>query len=119
MALEGHFDIVVLDVMLPEKSGIEIASALREAGCDTPILFLTALGKESDVLRGFGVGADDYMVKPFSPRELVVRISAILRRQQAGPPRSDSTIEFGSLSLSRLRATQLLCRWRSTGTDPL
>lgn len=80
MALEHEFDICVLDVMLPGKSGTEIVAAMHDAGCITPILFLTALGAETDILRGFGVGADDYMVKPFSPRILLVRISAILKR---------------------------------------
>ncbi len=82
-ALEREFDICVLDVLLPGKPGTEIASAMQQAGCDTPILFLTALGAESDILRGFGVGADDYMVKPFSPRILLVRIQAILKRFRA------------------------------------
>lgn len=80
LALEYDFDICVLDVMLPGKNGTAIATAMREAGCDTPILFLTALGNESDILHGFGTGADDYMVKPFSPRILLVRIAAILNR---------------------------------------
>lgn len=79
-ALEREFDICVLDVMLPGISGTEAASAMRQAGCNTPVLFLTALGAESDILRGFEVGADDYIVKPFSPRILLVRIRAILKR---------------------------------------
>lgn len=83
LALERDFDICVLDVLLPRKPGTEIASAMQQAGCNTPILFLTALGAESDILRGFGVGADDYMVKPFSPRILLVRIRAILKRLRA------------------------------------
>lgn len=79
-ALNGAFDICILDVRLPNKTGTEVAAFMRDSGCDTPILFLTALGSEADILRGFGVGADDYIVKPFSPRELLVRIEAILRR---------------------------------------
>lgn len=98
-ALDKPFDICVLDVMLPDKSGIEIAVAMRKAGCDTPILFLTALGNESDILRGFGAGADDYMVKPFSPRVLVVRIDAILRRQQNSTPEQNLMIGSGPISL--------------------
>lgn len=82
-ALNGQFDICILDVMLPHVSGTEIAVAVRENSNDIPILFLTALGNEADILRGFGVGADDYLVKPFSPRELLVRIEAILRRHQS------------------------------------
>jgi DNA-binding response OmpR family regulator len=83
-ALNGRFDICVFDEMLPNKSGTEIASTMRRAGNATPILFLSALGSESDVLRGFGAGADDYVVKPFSPRELLVRVDAILRRSATG-----------------------------------
>lgn len=83
-ALNGRFDICVFDEMLPNKSGTDIASAMRRVGNATPIIFLSALGSESDVLRGFGAGADDYVVKPFSPRELLVRVDAILRRSTTG-----------------------------------
>lgn len=72
--------------MLPLKTGSDIAAAMRKCGNATPILFLSAMGNETDILRGFGVGADDYMVKPFSPRELLVRIEAILRRSSTGSP---------------------------------
>ncbi len=79
-ALNQHFDICVFDEMLPKKSGSEIATAMRKVGIETPILFLSALSSEADVIRGFGAGGDDYVVKPFSPRELLVRVDAILRR---------------------------------------
>ena len=98
-SLNGDFDICIFDVMLPKKSGIEIASGMRESGNSTPILFLTALGNEDDILQGFDVGADDYMVKPFSPRELLVRIEAILRRQSARPSDQDLKLEFGPIQL--------------------
>lgn len=87
-ALNGTFDICVFDEMLPEKSGTDIAAAMRSAENATPIVFLSALGREADVLRGFGAGGDDYIVKPFSPRELLVRVDAILRRSAAGPRNS-------------------------------
>ncbi|MCH9673166.1 MAG: response regulator transcription factor [Gammaproteobacteria bacterium] len=99
IALEVEFDICILDVMLPTKSGIEIAAAMRDAGCSTPILFLTALGNESDILRGFGAGADDYIVKPFSPRVLLVRIEAILRRHQNGSTNPDQPLICGPVQL--------------------
>ncbi len=108
-ALKGGFDICILDVMLPSKSGTEIAAALREAGSVTPILFLSALGNETDILRGFGVGADDYMVKPFSPRELLVRIEAILRRGPARQTGIEQTLEFGPIALDGAQPT---CRVR-------
>lgn len=105
-ALERFFDICVLDVMLPERNGTAVAAAMREAGCKTPILFLTALGTETDILRGFGVGADDYMVKPFSPRILLVRISAILKRFQARQPIESCMLRLGSIQLDD---TQPVC----------
>ena len=109
-ALERRFDICILDVMLPTKAGIDVASEMRGSGCDTPILFLTALGNEADILRGFGVGADDYMVKPFSPRELLVRIEAILRRALMTPPTDapmviDKRIEQGPIQLGDTQPT--------------
>ncbi len=82
-ALNEPFDICVFDEMLPNRSGSDIASAMRKAGIGTPILFLSALSSEADVIRGFGVGGDDYVVKPFSPRELLVRVDAILRRSSS------------------------------------
>lgn len=105
-ALHERFDLYVLDVMLPNKSGIEIASALRSSGCETPVLFLTALGNEKDVLNGFEVGADDYMVKPFSPRELLVRITAILKRWRAKSSVDHSVVHCGPIELDD---TQAVC----------
>ena len=113
-ALKDDFDICILDVMLPHKSGIEIASALRRTGSTTPILFLTALGNEADILRGFGVGADDYMVKPFSPRELLVRIEAILRRQPARQPDQEPKLEFGPIQLDNAQPN---CRVNGTPVE--
>jgi two-component system OmpR family response regulator len=79
-ALEcGHFNLIVLDLMLPGESGLEICRMLRTTS-DIPIIMLTALGEEVDRVVGLEVGADDYVAKPFSPRELVGRIRAVLRR---------------------------------------
>lgn len=75
----GRFDLVVLDLMLPGEDGMSIARRLRQAG-NLPILMLTARGTEIDRIVGLEVGADDYMAKPFSPRELLARIRAVLRR---------------------------------------
>ncbi len=94
-------DLVVLDVMLPDITGIEVCRQLRrtEATASIPVVMLTAKGEEVDRVVGFEVGADDYVVKPFSPRELVLRIEAILRRL-GGPERASSaTIEVGSLAI--------------------
>ncbi|HEY0418514.1 MAG TPA: response regulator [Acetobacteraceae bacterium] len=79
----GHFQLVVLDLMLPGESGLDLARWLRSAS-DVPIVMLTALGEESDRIAGLELGADDYLAKPFNPRELLARIRAVLRR--AGDP---------------------------------
>jgi DNA-binding response OmpR family regulator len=73
-------DLVVLDLMLPGLSGLEVCKRLRESRPDVPVIMLTALGEESDRVVGLETGADDYMVKPFSPRELVLRVQSVLRR---------------------------------------
>lgn len=77
--LKGSFDLVVLDLMLPDISGEDIAASIREHS-DLPIIMLTAKSAEEDRIKGLGIGADDYVVKPFSPRELVARVAALLRR---------------------------------------
>ncbi|MBM7502794.1 response regulator transcription factor [Agromyces aurantiacus] len=89
-------DAVVLDLMLPGLDGIEVLRRLRTARPSMPILMLTARGEEDDRLVGLESGADDYIVKPFSPRELVLRVQAVLRRTGGGPP---ALLEDGALSL--------------------
>jgi len=76
-------DLVVLDIMMPDMDGWTVCERLRELS-DIPIIFVTAVGKETDIVRGLEMGADDYLVKPFSPRELVARIEAVLRRGVRG-----------------------------------
>jgi DNA-binding response OmpR family regulator len=80
----GGVDLVVLDVMLPDGSGLEICRDLRGQGSVVPIILLTALKEDVDRIVGLEVGADDYLGKPFNPRELVARIRAVLRRQTGG-----------------------------------
>ncbi len=79
--LEGCFDMVILDVMLPNLSGFEVCKAVRKKGDSTPIILLTARGEEIDKVLGLELGADDYITKPFSIRELIARIKAVLRRR--------------------------------------
>lgn len=79
MALENDYDAILLDIMMPEMDGIEVCQELRKEK-KTPVIMLTAKGEESNRVQGFEVGADDYIVKPFSPREVVLRVKAILRR---------------------------------------
>lgn len=78
-ALNGDYDLIILDLMLPGMDGIEVCEKLRESKA-TPIIMLTAKGEESNRVQGFEVGTDDYIVKPFSPREVVLRVKALLRR---------------------------------------
>ena len=79
-AQSGEYDLIVLDVMLPGLSGFEVLRQLRESGCNTPVLMLTARGDDVDRIVGLEMGADDYLPKPFNPRELLARIKAVLRR---------------------------------------
>lgn len=79
LALNEEFNCILLDIMMPEMDGIEVAKRLRNEK-STPIIMLTAKGEENNRVEGFEVGADDYIVKPFSPREVVLRVKAILRR---------------------------------------
>jgi DNA-binding response OmpR family regulator len=79
-AVQNRYDLILLDIMLPEVSGFDICKAARKEGVNTPIIMLTAKGEEIDKVLGLELGADDYMTKPFSLRELLARIKAILRR---------------------------------------
>ena len=81
--VEGSFDLLLLDVMLPFKTGFDVCRELRRRGVTTPILMLTARAQESDKVMGLDLGADDYLTKPFSPHELRARIRALLRRSAA------------------------------------
>jgi DNA-binding response OmpR family regulator len=92
-------DLVVLDLMLPKVDGLEIARRLR-AGSDTPIIMLTARREEADRITGLEMGADDYVVKPFSPQELVSRVKAVLRRTHGSTPTgSERPLEFDNLCI--------------------
>ena len=106
-ALRRQYDCVVLDLMLPGRDGIEVCRQLR-ARIDVPIVMVTARGEEADRVLGLEVGADDYVTKPFSPRELLARIRANVRRVrgQAGPPQD--TIQVGGLVLDPAKMTVTL-----------
>ncbi|MBN1484904.1 MAG: response regulator transcription factor [Chloroflexia bacterium] len=91
-------DLIVLDLMLPEIDGLEVARTLRQEGNFVPIIMLTARVEESDRLIGLELGADDYVSKPFSPRELVARVRAVLRRVE-GPPPAREVVEAGPFAI--------------------
>lgn len=103
-----EFDLVVLDLMLPGVNGLEILRALRKERHEVRVIILTALASEDDLLRGFEAGADDYMSKPFSPRELVARVQAQFRRKEldhAPPPQlelpGDIQVDLARLEVHR------------------
>ncbi len=99
-------DLVVLDLMLPKLDGLEVCRRIR-AEREVPIIMLTAKSEEIDKLLGLGLGADDYLTKPFSPRELVARVQAVLRRAQAGPKQPGDVVQVGDLRISpKLRSVE-------------
>ena len=85
-ALETRFEAILLDVMLPKKDGFSVCRELRARGVRTPILMLTARSQEEDTVKGLQLGADDYVVKPYRPHELLARVQALMRRASEPPP---------------------------------
>src|SRR3954453_11942684 len=99
-AREGTPDLVVLDLMLPGIDGLEVCRQLRGES-SVPIIMLTAKGEDADKILGLGLGADDYLVKPFSPGELIARVKAVLRRTQAAAPAMPGdVVRVGGLRIS-------------------
>jgi len=98
---ENAPDIILLDIMLPGLDGIEICKRLKQSSdvSHIPVVMLTARGEEADVVTGLEIGADDYITKPFSPRVLVARVKAILRRQSQGRTNDSDAISIGELSI--------------------
>lgn len=97
LALSNHFDLIILDLMLPRLDGLSLCRELREQGVDTPVLMLTARGDNSDVISGFEQGADDYLVKPFDLRVLEARVQALYRRKTG--KLALNTLRYGALQL--------------------
>jgi two-component system alkaline phosphatase synthesis response regulator PhoP len=96
-ATQIPFDLIILDVMLPRKSGFVVCRDIRQAGLITPILMLTARGQTSDKVNGLKIGADDYVTKPFNMLELMARVEALLRRAPSRPVAQTSGFDFGSI----------------------
>ena len=102
---EFHPDILVLDLMLPGIDGFEVVRRIRRVA-ETPVIMLTARADEMDRLLGFGLGADDYVVKPFSPRELAARVQAVLRRSsQESSSAAADLLRYGDLRINALQRT--------------
>lgn len=93
------YDLIVLDIMLPKMDGMEVCTYLRKNHIETPILMLTARNEEGDKIQGLELGADDYITKPFSPKEIVARIKAILRRVNRTSINQDRPMEIGELMI--------------------
>jgi two-component system phosphate regulon response regulator OmpR len=101
---ETQPDLVILDLMLPDMDGLEVCRRLRSlpgALAQVPVLMLTAKGDPMDRIIGLEIGADDYLPKPFEPRELLARIRAVLRRRVDGTPPADKQLRFGTLEIDR------------------
>ncbi len=105
-AVAGGFDLILLDVMLPAKSGVDVCRDLRRQGNQTPVLMLTAKSQTIDKVLGLKIGADDYLTKPFEMLELLARIEALLRRSQGSPKALPESYEFGSVRVD-LRGTRV------------
>jgi two-component system alkaline phosphatase synthesis response regulator PhoP len=101
-ATQIPFDLIILDVMLPRKSGFVVCRDIRQAGLITPILMLTARGQTSDKVNGLKIGADDYVTKPFNMLELMARVEALLRRAPSRPVAQTSGFDFGSIHVDLL-----------------
>jgi DNA-binding response OmpR family regulator len=95
----GSYDLIILDVMLPKLSGLDVCKRVRQQGNKTPIIMLTAKGEEIDKVLGLELGADDYVTKPFGVRELLARIKAIIRRAEGSAAGQSETAAIGSLML--------------------
>jgi len=98
-AIHNPFDVMILDIMLPTMSGMELCKQLRQKNISTPILFLTALGTTENIVAGLNAGGDDYLVKPFKFAELEARLKSLYRRKQM-PLQEDEGIQFGNLSVN-------------------
>ena len=95
LALKPSYDCIVLDIMLPKLSGLDILKVIRNRGVKTPVIMLSALNEVEDKIRGLEQGADDYLAKPFKTAELIARINALTRRP---PLADDEVMEYGDLS---------------------
>ena len=103
------FDLLLLDVMMGEISGIKLAEILRnEKNCSVPIIFLTARDAEDDKLTGFNAGADDYIAKPFSIKELAARVKAVLKRSRKEKMKSQALLKFGPVELDTVKKRLLI-----------
>lgn len=95
---QNRYDLIIMDVMMPELDGFSAVREIRKTS-DSPVIMLSARGEEYDRIHGFELGVDDYVVKPFSPRELMMRVGAVLKRSGAKTPSSEETVTLGDLTV--------------------
>lgn len=100
LAFENPYDLIILDLMLPRKHGLDVLKSVRDGGVSTPVLILTARDTKEDVVKGLDLGADDYLTKPFNLEELLARVRALLRRQSGDPA---TVIEAGPVKIDPSR----------------
>jgi two-component system, OmpR family, response regulator len=102
LSLSGRIDLFILDIMMPRRDGFWLAAQIRKRDLDTPIIFLTAKNSEPDKIEGFTVGADDYITKPFSIKELLLRIHAILKRTRPDREKTEVEMHVGKITFNYL-----------------
>lgn len=100
LALQNDYDLIITDIILPKMDGLDLCKEIRQTKPDTPIIMLTALGTTDDKVEGFDAGADDYLVKPFEIRELLVRIRALLKRQSKTTNNTGNTLKYADLEMN-------------------
>lgn len=106
--IKGKYDLCVLDVMMPEKDGFQVAQEIRNVNAEVPIIFLSARALKEDIFSGFKIGADDYITKPFSMEELVFRIEAILRRVRGKRDKNITMYQLGKFMFDTQKQTLIL-----------
>ena len=100
LALQNHYDLIITDIILPKLDGIDLCRQIKESKPDTPVIMLTALGTTDDKVEGFDAGAEDYLVKPFEMRELLVRIRALLKRNNKAANSRGFILRFADLEMN-------------------
>lgn len=100
LALQNNYDLIITDIILPKMDGLDLCKEIRQTKPDTPIIMLTALGTTDDKVEGFDAGADDYLVKPFEMRELLVRIRALLKRNNKTTNNSGNILKYADLEMN-------------------
>jgi len=100
LALQNNYDLIIMDIIIPKINGLDLCKQIREYRPDTPIIMLTALGTTDDKVEGFDAGADDYLVKPFEMRELLVRIRALLKRHNKTANNSGNILKYADLEIN-------------------